>query len=345
MNDIKLQSPEGKHPLDENLRPLKVGTTTSPLELSKTDVKVKNLTVSGSTTGVTAEDTTKLPLAGGTMTDHITFASTKGIISSSFILNDSSNIELNADGGNVVIKDDTAFLARILSDGSKSVLYLYDPADSLDMATLAVADNAVTTLQTTGSFSAHLILDIQGDITLDSHTGNFIAMKAGTQFSAANSAYAGMILGYTDIGLNEGHTTLNLTTSYVVPTDEFSVSFVAPPSGNVEIFIQIFCSAGGTGSGDLYAGLSTANATSGYSALASYHEEILRDQSGRHGLDAVCKTWTLTGLTAGTSYEYWAGFKSTSTSGTPYISWGGNTSGRYPDFTMKATALPATITT
>ena len=50
MNDIKLQSPEGKHPLDENLRPLKVGDRTAPLELSDTDVKVNNLQVSGTPT-------------------------------------------------------------------------------------------------------------------------------------------------------------------------------------------------------------------------------------------------------------------------------------------------------
>ena len=39
-NDVKLQSPEGRHPLDENFRPLKIGNKTAPLELSNTDVKV-----------------------------------------------------------------------------------------------------------------------------------------------------------------------------------------------------------------------------------------------------------------------------------------------------------------
>ena len=60
----------------------------------------------------------------------------------------------------------------------------------------------------------------------------------------------------------------------------------------------------------------------------------LRDNSGN-----------VTGLTAGTSTEYWIGFKSLSTTGTPKIQWGGNASGRYSSFIMKATALPATITT
>ena len=157
--------------------------------------------------------------------------------------------------------------------------------------------------------------------------------------------FDGRILGYTDIGLNEANVELSLTTSYVVPTDEFSISFVAPPSGNVEIFAQIFFGSGSSGAGDLHAGLSTANATSGYSQLASYHEKKIIDGSGRNGLDIAQIFWTLTGLTAGTSYEYWAAFKSDTTTGDPTINWGGNSSTRYPDFIMKATALPASITT
>jgi hypothetical protein len=204
-------------------------------------------------------------------------------------------------------------------------------------------------MTTAGSFeidtTGHFVLDSGNDITLDSNSGNFIAKKAGTEFSAANSAYAGMILGYTNIGLNEVHATHNLTTSYTVPTDEFSVSFTAPPSGNVEIYMQIWFNAGSTGLGDLYAGLSTANATSGYSALQDYHEEVLIDGSGRSSFEVTSNLWTLTGLTAGTNYEYWVGFKSSSTSGTPYLRWGGNATGRNPDFIMKATALPETITT
>ena len=188
-------------------------------------------------------------------------------------------------------------------------------------------------------------IDCAGSITLDAHTGVFVAKKAGTEFSATNSAYAGMILGYTCIGLNETHTSLNLTTSYVVPTDEFSVEFTAPPSGNVEIQVQVQHNFGSSGVGDLYAGLSTANATSGYSALASHHEFIVNDMQGRAAVDTVQLSWTITGLTAGTDYEYWVGFKAQSTSGTPKILWGGTSGDRYPEFIMKATALPATITT
>ena len=50
------------------------------------------------------------------------------------------------------------------------------------------------------------------------------------------------------------------------------------------------------------------------------------------------------GLTAGNTYQYWLGAKTISTSGTPKILWGGNAAGRYPDFIMKATALPSNTT-
>ena len=188
-------------------------------------------------------------------------------------------------------------------------------------------------------------VDSAAGITLDSHSGNFIAKKGGTQFSATNSAYAGMILGYTCIGLNEARGSYNLTTSYAVPTDEFSVSFKAPPSGKVEIFIQFTWSAGSSNAGDCFAGLSTANATSGYSATNSYDEKEIFDAMSRGAYRTLTHRWTITGLTAGASYQRWVGFKSSSTTGTPQILYGGNASGKYPNFIMKATALPETITT
>ena len=183
---------------------------------------------------------------------------------------------------------------------------------------------------------------VRGDMEI---TGDTYA-SIDKMYSGLVPAYSGMILGYTDIGLNEVHTELDLTTSYVVPTDEFSVSFIAPPSGNVSIDFQIQYYMGSTGAGTLHAGLSTANATSGYAALQNYHEQLFDGTSARNGNATVHGAWTITGLTAGTATEYWIGFKTVSTAGTTAkILWGGTASGRYPDFIMKATALPASITT
>ena len=109
--------------------------------------------------------------------------------------------------------------------------------------------------------------------------------------------------------------------------------------------MQIRFNCGSSGAGDLYAGLSIQNATSGYDTLGIQHEELLTDQSGRNGLDVVQNYWTLDGLTGGLSYTRYIGFKSSSTTGTPQVQWGGSSSGHNSDFIMKATALPNSIST
>ena len=72
-NDIKLQ--EG-HPVDQHLRPVKVGGELTGIELSDTkvrtkDIEVDNIRVNGNYSGTSPNDATKLPLAGGTMTGSI----------------------------------------------------------------------------------------------------------------------------------------------------------------------------------------------------------------------------------------------------------------------------------
>ncbi len=186
------------------------------------------------------------------------------------------------------------------------------------------------------------VVDSGASIELDSHNGNFLAKKAGTEFSAANSAYAGMILGYTDIGLNEATATYNTTTSYAVPTSEFKVAFTIPPSGNVEISIQVMYDVGMSNAADLYAGLSD-NAT--YNAVNDFHEVEVFDAMSRGAIRTIKHSWTLTGLTAGDDEEIWVGFKTSSTMGTPHLQWGGDAANEFPDFIMKAIALPATIAT
>ena len=61
--------------------------------------------------------------------------------------------------------------------------------------------------------------------------------------------------------------------------------------------------------------------------------------------ETVNHQWVITGLTAGSEHTYYVGFKSSSTGGTPHMSWGGNSSGDSPDIIIKAIALPASIST
>jgi len=56
--------------------------------------------------------------------------------------------------------------------------------------------------------------------------------------------------------------------------------------------------------------------------------------------DEVCQHyWTITGLTAGSTYNYWLGAKTSLANA--FLNWGGTAVNRYADFIMKVTALPA----
>ena len=54
-----------EHPIDKHLKPVKDSDgNNSSLEISTEKVRVKDLEVTGTTTGISASDDTKLPLSG-----------------------------------------------------------------------------------------------------------------------------------------------------------------------------------------------------------------------------------------------------------------------------------------
>jgi len=193
-----------------------------------------------------------------------------------------------------------------------------------------------------------ITLDSGGDIILDSNDGNFIAKKAGTEFSAANSAYAGMILGYTRISndsTTSGHANIEPTgTMTVLRTaqgTDVSVTFTAPPSGNVEI--SMLC--------NVYASSRTLEfALSSAVSFAEVDETHTYDSgaqsSDKSDINMTYISFVNTGLTAGTEYTRWIACAETF-SGTSIIRHGRNRTGgtHYPPIIVKAIALPATIVT
>tara|TARA_Y100000310_G_scaffold261110_1_gene270323 strand:+ start:371 stop:2032 length:1662 start_codon:yes stop_codon:yes gene_type:complete len=197
---------------------------------------------------------------------------------------------------------------------------------------LFVYSSGILHLRPTGN----LEIDSGAGIILDSATGAFVMKGAGTtsEFSVANSAYAGMIIGYRLIGEDVSHSSYTLTTGFVVPDADMTVRFIAPPSGNVEVMVQVLCNMS-TANRVFYFGLSD-NAT--YNTIGIEYEQISY-QGDETDDNVVQHCWGITGLTAGDTYNYWLGAKISS--GTGYLNWGGNASGRYADFIMKVTALPA----
>ena len=151
--------------------------------------------------------------------------------------------------------------------------------------------------------------------------------------------FDGRIIGYTTDGIDAAADSYTLTTSFVVTDDAHGVKFVAPPSGVVEIFVSIFAD---TSRRFIHLGLSTANATSGYATLDVTHEHEVYVAGGTIDELQLNHFWVITGLTPGTAYEYWLGAKITAGTG-GVLRWGGNATGQWPPFIMKATALPTAV--
>ena len=257
-----------------------------------------------------------------------------------------SNIELNADGGSVNIKDDSASMASITQ--GRIELYPTDAGDKLRINTTTNGVTSISTNDNSGGNNADLTLDAAGDIVLDSANGNFLAKNNGTEFSAANSSYAGMILGYSRIANNATgsfDSSIALTsTMTVLQTNQgtdVKVTFVAPPSGNVEI--KFSCR------------LFTSSTTVGFalSDNATFNEvaETNTYDAGSHkmdetDIDVINVNWAVTGLTAGNSYTYYIAGVETSLTTSSILHGRFRTTGKhYPPLIVKAIALPATIFT
>ena len=310
-NDIKLQE---SHPVDENLRPLKVGGKSTAIETAQHGYGSRingDLEVTGDIKGNVKD--VELDLTTINSTD--------------LTIDDSGDITLDAAGGDVTIlqADLTIPVDKKVIFGNTGEYIVGDDAD-LDIVSSGRMTNTVT-----GAYK----VDSGSSIILDSATGAFQIHGAGTtsQFSVDNSAFAGMILGYRCIGEDAIHASYTLTTSFAVPNSDMTVRFIAPPSGAVEIMVQIWCNAS-TSNRVMYFGLSD-NST--YNTIGVEYEQLGYSPDETDDNMATHR-WTVSGLTAGDTYNYWFGAKISGTTG--YLNWGGNASGRYPVFIMKATALP-----
>ena len=93
-------------------------------------------------------------------------------VTGDFTLDVSGDIELNADGGQITIKDDTA--SHFLFDCDATSFTIYDDTDVSDYFVIGVAANGETTLQTVdaGAAVGHLNVKPDGNINLLSGSGD-----------------------------------------------------------------------------------------------------------------------------------------------------------------------------
>ena len=276
---------------------------------------------------------------GGTSNIGIKIVSTDGGTdlrnSSSANGNDYFSISTIADGETTL---------TTVESGGGSTAHLNMVADG-DFTVNAAQDVGITaTRDNNFDIGRDFSVDAEGSIVLDSD-GSFIAKRLATEFSVANSAYAGMILGYTTVGIDAAKDSYNLTSTMTCLDDAMKVKFVAPPSGVVEIFAQIYF--------DAYRrlpvlGLSDQDESTGYQAISFpnatdvTNEHLLTIPPSSGGDQMLRPHWVVAGLTPGTAYEWWFAAKVTSSVG-GVLRWGGNATDEYPPFIMKATALPTAV--
>ena len=305
------------------------------------------------------------PSADGTSNQPVV-TSGAGILSfsSTVDLNEitsSGNFEIDAggditlDAGGQDINFNVSGTGPRLNWNAGQGLRIYSPNDLSDMFNILVGiDHAGTTIQTVDASGSqgHIAISADGDLRFNSATGVYKASKGGTEFSAADSAYAGMILGYTHLTTSGGASSFSIGTSQAVIDSNGKVSFTAPPSGNVEIEFSIFRDSSSDNKTVIFS--LSDNATFNQATAETGDGSTTYDLITAYGFDTPDETddkyltgkFVVGGLTSGTSYTYWLGAGGGATT---HLRWGGNTATNpdryYPPFVIKATALPASIYT
>ena len=194
MNDIKLQSPNGTHPVDENLRPLFIGEKQSAIETAQHGDGARvngDLLVTGSYIGSFGNiacntlDTVGNITIGGDITSHnlsITDTGNIGIFctaiglnpSDDLLLNAGGDITLDAGGGEIYLKDDGSTFGGFGTGGAYSGLILYEDggASTDDFFEIRTTTHGATEIRTydDAAEAANITLNADGILVLNATT-------------------------------------------------------------------------------------------------------------------------------------------------------------------------------
>ena len=247
--------------------------------------------------------------------------------------------------------------------GSGGSIRLNSIADTGDYCKLKTTTAGATTLETVDDDAAlaSLTLDIDGaidinsgssrtitldsgsSIILDSDNGNFIAKKAGTEFSATNSAYAGMILGCTHVfGSGTAGQFQAVTTAWeslLWDTDKYAlVTFVVPPSNKVKI--NVLLPYNQLSGNFLYLGIATDSSAT--TLNAKYDNKVW--DVDETDIVSISYSWVVDGL----DHSWSAGETKTLyimayATGNVRLYTGGTNANYFGGVIVEAIALPATI--
>ncbi len=317
-----------KDAIDENLKLIRdEDGTDTPLELSKDKLRVNgNVEATGYTDNIKLREEA-IVKADGNVT-----------------LDSAGDITLDAAGADIAFAvGGTSYLTW----SAAGQLIMKAASDTNDEFTITVGTAGATALATTqvgGTNLGDFKIDSDGDITLDSGNGNFIIENDGDEFSAANSAYAGMILGATRI-YDNAQQYIATTTTFRVLLKNFDsadhnlgVTFVVPPSNRVKISVFLPFNSGLDGMFEL--GLATD--VSATTLDAKYQQRVWDvDETDSVGINYH---WIIDGSdhswSAGESKTLYAMMKEGASGGRIYF---GDGITNYGALVMEAIAYPATI--
>ena len=166
-NEVTLQSEEKLHPVDENIRPIKVGGKTTSLEIAQSGDGARvsgNLEVSGNIPDIKTDKITSIVDED----DSIVFGASDLSIFSKFI-----KIQDTVAAG--------ATVGGILIDAGGSFIKISNYDDLDDYFQIVVLPSGATPLSTVddGAAVGHLTLNVDGDVILDPHSGITKFYKAG----------------------------------------------------------------------------------------------------------------------------------------------------------------------
>ena len=365
--------------LDTHLKQIKVGETATPIEISTEKIRMNKDLIC--VENIEVEGGFNLNSRQIQFPDQIVLESSESIGGIQFTCAGISVLSALWAGTDGDSGNNDASLTLFPSAGQDAKIIMYgnaalqltigndnDDSDKLkfDVGTTTVGGATKMTLDDSGNLTlvgdlavngddittdGDMNLDSGGSLTLDAHDGNFIAKKGGTEFSATNSAYAGMILGYTRLqhdGTN--FVSFEIQNSITVEDDTHKITFKTPPSENVEIKATFVVNRASTDT-TITVGLSDADASTGYNSIGQlfeYDNIGLGISDDEVDDEVVTARWVLgaSELAAiGSSNTFWIGVGTGGATKTAYLQYGFRATHNlclHP-FVIKASALPTTI--
>jgi len=212
-----------ENPIDEHLKPVKDsdGTSTS-VEISTDKIRVNDLEVTGTTTGVSASDDTKLPLTGGTMSGNVDFGD-----------NRLTNLQ------RVSFNDGSGFITELIDndDMSSATSTKVSTSESIK----AYVDNTIRDIKSSG-FNYSYTAGTKVYIPLGSTTGESSSTFGGNEWRHFVVPYDGYLdqvvvrseeaCGSTIVGLHKSstgtelpNTTASATVTVDMTTDDTAYRF------------------------------------------------------------------------------------------------------------------------